>query len=432
MKKGSVLLLAVIFTFYCVFAAGCAKNSQEEQAETASITDFSFLLGEWYSLDDESGSTYCVVTEDEDTIYFEFIANGAYDYETYCNKDSLIFADLRAIPLLINIFYYEDGDFLQVNDYDADISLKYVRETKYNSIYENNEINDSNSDAQNIYHFDITDIFGSYISEDGFKGGDTLEKIYTDGTCDTLNITLDESMDVNIYCTLYRTSYFTSRIPVRSLIKFVDYELGSFWILGDWGNDYGADSTPVTITFYDESQTDFSAPAIYVKPLEDLGVSGWFVMVSHDDVTMEDIDISDKQLPNLDITATELLNEYSENSIRAKENWSGKFVLLAGEIRSISEECIEVKGSSGYNTIYCYFGKGIQYQKLLDLNVGDTVRIIGNIRDETTFFDNIVIQNCIIYEGNYEVDSAREHMESMGYQWSNWLYVWMNKDGISY
>jgi hypothetical protein len=90
----------------------------------------------------------------------------------------------------------------------------------------------------------------------------------------------------------------------------------------------------------------------------------------------------------IEISATDIIKEYSDNKARAKVLYEGKVVQVTGEVRTVTERYAVLKGTRKFEhyTVDCHFADlGV----LASLQPGTTVTIVGTCTGHDVFGINI-------------------------------------------
>jgi len=415
MKKKVKIILSVLIAL-CLIMSGCA---QEPVPQESADTDFTFLLGEWYSFDDSLKSTYLIITEDTTNLFIESIIQGESVDNLTINKEACTFSSDNILSLQNGISYYQNGDYIVL---DKSISIQYVRE----SIFEQNYV--EYTQEKMTYQFNITDIFGNYISADYVEEG---AEINEDLFSDILDISLDDTGSiVEIVCSRYRVTYFSTKASVNSIAS------NSFWFVGDYC-DYTDDIFTVTATYYDVSENEFDRPAIYLESSNgDSTINGWYIQVINTPVTINDTP-SQSIYPEDPVSADLLIDAYDSNELRAQDTWEGRYISVRGKVANISEDKVTLwplYAEYITNYITCTLSDSVQHNELINISKGDIITLTGYV-DGLSFWGSVYMTDCT-FASNYTDDpyaqareSDRATREAKGYRWSYEHNLWVERDG---
>ena len=108
-----------------------------------------------------------------------------------------------------------------------------------------------------------------------------------------------------------------------------------------------------------------------------------------------------------DISPEELITNYEANEVKGDEIYSGKYFRLTGTIGDIGKDILEnvyitFKRDEPFaiTSVQCYFNDDAEIQKVMDLNSGDNITLVGYCEGK---FGNVQIKDCIIEESNVSV-----------------------------
>jgi len=102
------------------------------------------------------------------------------------------------------------------------------------------------------------------------------------------------------------------------------------------------------------------------------------------------------------VTVTEIINEFDDNKLAAKEKYKGSTIAVTGNVSSVdtstssSQLQVHLDGTwvSSWYGVLCYFPKG-QKDDLLELSEGDRITVVGDY-DRWNGLNAVWIKGCYI------------------------------------
>lgn len=100
----------------------------------------------------------------------------------------------------------------------------------------------------------------------------------------------------------------------------------------------------------------------------------------------------------IDVSPTELLDAYESNEIKADSLYGGKTLRINGTVGSIGKDIMDdvfitfAREEFAITSVQCYFSDEAQIQKVMELQEGDNVTVIG-VCDG--YFMNVSINDCV-------------------------------------
>ena len=100
-----------------------------------------------------------------------------------------------------------------------------------------------------------------------------------------------------------------------------------------------------------------------------------------------------------EVTVDELVDEFSANELRAKDEYLDADVAVTGLLRVIDDDgkyiCLYPLGYESLDNVSCYFQNDDQRGKLKEYSKGDTVTVKGKITEIGDFHDLKLEIDCI-------------------------------------
>lgn len=101
--------------------------------------------------------------------------------------------------------------------------------------------------------------------------------------------------------------------------------------------------------------------------------------------------------PEIVISAVELASQYEANEVKANQDYKDKLAEIEGEVKSIGESMgqtyviLSSEKDFAITDIQCFFKDEAEINKIVDLNKGDRVNLIGKIDGMSL---NVSVKNC--------------------------------------
>lgn len=115
----------------------------------------------------------------------------------------------------------------------------------------------------------------------------------------------------------------------------------------------------------------------------------------------------DYSKPDFVVTADEIMSEYSENAVSAKEKYGDKIVTVTGKVSTVSEYTVRLSGNDDENLltdVVLSVSSG-QDDVILSLSKGMVITATGKC-NSTDFFDDIEIKNAKIDTKGIEIKTT--------------------------
>lgn len=110
-------------------------------------------------------------------------------------------------------------------------------------------------------------------------------------------------------------------------------------------------------------------------------------------------DVKEELVPEIMLSAPELVNAYENNEVKADKEYGGKVVEISGEIRDISimlgKTFVILSSGQDFSLsdVQCFFDDEAEISKIENLSKGQQLTVIGTVDGKSI---NIGINDCII------------------------------------
>lgn len=110
-------------------------------------------------------------------------------------------------------------------------------------------------------------------------------------------------------------------------------------------------------------------------------------------------DVKEELVPEIIISAPELVNAYESNEVKANKEYGGKVVEVSGEISDISimlgKTFVILSSGQDFSLsdVQCFFDDEVEISKIENLSKGQQLTVVGTVDGKSM---NIGINNCII------------------------------------
>lgn len=100
----------------------------------------------------------------------------------------------------------------------------------------------------------------------------------------------------------------------------------------------------------------------------------------------------------MEISPAELLSSYEANEVKGDSLYEGKTMRLSGTVGSIGKDIVEevyitfAGEDFAITSVQCYFSDEAQIEKVMELQEGDTVTLVGVCDGK---FGNVLIKDCV-------------------------------------
>ena len=98
----------------------------------------------------------------------------------------------------------------------------------------------------------------------------------------------------------------------------------------------------------------------------------------------------------ISVTASDLVNEFEANEVRANDKYEGKWVRVTGKVKVVEEDIFEDESltlDAGFWGVKCDYTDETESVKARQLNIGDSVTVVGEVSD---YLLTVNIEHCEI------------------------------------